>query len=204
MSRELRITLAIMAVALIVGAPLIFAAPGPANTNYLAMVMHIVAPTSIPALTATPLPPTPLKGIVNGSFEQQRTGWVEIPGNAIITQFAPGGAYDGQWVAWFGGEKNSTDELQQVVKVPSGGSIYLHYAYKVDANGSGYDAFEVYANTTRIDSDLILAYADWQDHSVNLSAYTGQTITVRFRLDAADYSPPSNVYIDAVRLASGP
>ena len=52
MSRDLRITLAIMIGALIVFAPVIFAAPGPAPTNYLALVMHIVAPTS-------PIPPTP-------------------------------------------------------------------------------------------------------------------------------------------------
>jgi hypothetical protein len=61
MSRELRITVIIMAVALIVSTPLIFAAPGPANTNYLAMVFHVVAPTPVPTATNTPLPSvTPL------------------------------------------------------------------------------------------------------------------------------------------------
>jgi hypothetical protein len=52
MWRELRITLVIMIVALIVFSPAIFAAPGPAPTNYLALVMHIIAPTATP--TATP------------------------------------------------------------------------------------------------------------------------------------------------------
>jgi len=61
MSREFHTTLAIMIVALIVGAPLIFATPGPANTNYLAMVFHIVPPTPVPTSTNTPLPSvTPL------------------------------------------------------------------------------------------------------------------------------------------------
>jgi len=53
MWRELRVTLALIAVVLIVGAPLIFAGPGPANTNYLALVLHLVPPTPIPP-TATP------------------------------------------------------------------------------------------------------------------------------------------------------
>lgn len=53
MSRELRTTLLIMAVALVICSPTIFAAPGPANTNYLAMVFHLVPPTPIP----TPIPP---------------------------------------------------------------------------------------------------------------------------------------------------
>jgi hypothetical protein len=56
MSRDLRVTLVIMAAVLIVFSPAIFAAPGPANTNYLAMVFHIVAPTNTP--TTTPQPTT--------------------------------------------------------------------------------------------------------------------------------------------------
>jgi hypothetical protein len=61
MSRELRVTVAIMIVALAVFSPVIFAAPGPANTNYLALVMHVVPPptnTSVPTATQsiTPVP----------------------------------------------------------------------------------------------------------------------------------------------------
>jgi hypothetical protein len=52
MSRERRTTLAIMLVALIIGAPLIFAAPGGPNKTYLALVMNI-APTLTPTLAAT-------------------------------------------------------------------------------------------------------------------------------------------------------
>jgi hypothetical protein len=72
MSRELRATLAIMLVALIAGAPLIFAEPNLSNKNYLAMVFNIVPtltpqptatntpqPTSTPQPTATPTLPPP-------------------------------------------------------------------------------------------------------------------------------------------------
>jgi hypothetical protein len=59
MSRELRTTLAIMIVALVVCSPMIFAAPSGAHTNYLAMVFHIVpTPTNTPVPTATPQPTT--------------------------------------------------------------------------------------------------------------------------------------------------
>lgn len=66
MWREVRITLAIMAVALIAASPLIFAAPAsvPSNYNYLAVVFHIVPPpTATPVPTNTPAPkatPTPV------------------------------------------------------------------------------------------------------------------------------------------------
>jgi hypothetical protein len=58
MARELRTILLIMAVALVIGAPLIFAAPGPAPTNYLALVLHLVVPTALP--TFTPITGTPI------------------------------------------------------------------------------------------------------------------------------------------------
>jgi hypothetical protein len=61
MSRELRVTLAIMIVALIVFSPAIFAEPSPANTNYLSLVMHIIPPataTNTPSPTSTSAPRT--------------------------------------------------------------------------------------------------------------------------------------------------
>ena len=60
MSRELRTTLAIMVVALVVFSPAIFAAPAPKTNTYLAMVFNIIpTPTSSPVPTQTPSPPTP-------------------------------------------------------------------------------------------------------------------------------------------------
>src|SRR4051812_20592283 len=59
MSRELRTTLVIMGVALVIGAPLIFAAPAPKTNTYLAMVFNIVpTPTYTPVPTPTPQPTT--------------------------------------------------------------------------------------------------------------------------------------------------
>jgi hypothetical protein len=64
MSCEGRTTLAIMLVALILGAPLIFAASSGANTNYLALVMHVVPPptptTSAPPTVTLRPPRTPI------------------------------------------------------------------------------------------------------------------------------------------------
>lgn len=53
MARDVRITLAIMAVALLIGAPLIFADPGQPTSSYLALVFQDTPPTPIP----TPVPP---------------------------------------------------------------------------------------------------------------------------------------------------
>jgi hypothetical protein len=64
MSRELRTTLAIMVVALVVFSPAIFAAPSAATTNYLALVMHIVpsVPPTFAIATNTPTK-TPIIGV---------------------------------------------------------------------------------------------------------------------------------------------
>lgn len=56
MWRDLRVTLVILIGVAILASPIIFAAPGPANTNYLALVMHIVAPTNPPTATTTAVP----------------------------------------------------------------------------------------------------------------------------------------------------
>jgi hypothetical protein len=45
-----------MGVGLVIFSPAIFAAPGPANTSYLAIVFHIVAPTDSVPPTTTPRP----------------------------------------------------------------------------------------------------------------------------------------------------
>lgn len=59
MARELRITLVIMAVVLVLAAPAIFATPSavPANYSYLSAVFHLVpTPTLTPVPTVTPVP----------------------------------------------------------------------------------------------------------------------------------------------------
>lgn len=58
MSRELRITIAVMAVVLIAASPALFAKPSavPANYSYLSAVFHIV-PTLTPSPVPTPIPP---------------------------------------------------------------------------------------------------------------------------------------------------
>jgi len=56
MSRELRTTLAIMMVALVLGAPLIFAAPDGSYKNYLAMVFAYTPPPPTPTPRATLVP----------------------------------------------------------------------------------------------------------------------------------------------------
>lgn len=80
MSRELRTTLAIMVVALVVFSPAIFAAPGPANTNYLALVMHVLAPTAAATATATAVPTkTPTIGIVTPTPTATKTPVAATP-----------------------------------------------------------------------------------------------------------------------------
>lgn len=77
MSRDLRTTLAIMAVTLIVCSPLIFAAPAAQTTSYLAMVFAYTPPTPIP----TPVPPDISTLVIQ--LSQMKSGYVRDTWEAL-------------------------------------------------------------------------------------------------------------------------
>jgi hypothetical protein len=172
----------------------------PTSTRYLPIVMNpTLSPT--PPFTATPIrTPTEmptLAGIKNGGFEQGHTSWVEIPTNAIITQAAPVVPNTGQWLAALGGENNSADEVRQIVTVPSGGA-YLRYAMAVESGDvNGRDRFEVLVNATVVSIQFPSFHLNWHNGLIDLSAYAGQTVTLRFR-NTTDASGISTVYLDDV------
>jgi hypothetical protein len=82
MSRELRITLSIMAVVLILAAPVIFARPAavPGNYSYLSAVFHIV-PTPTPTPIPTPTPPDISTLVIQ--LGQMKSGYVRDDWRAV-------------------------------------------------------------------------------------------------------------------------
>lgn len=192
-------------------------APAAATTPTRAIYAPLIANPAPPTATATvPVVPTTtpteipgLPQFVNGTFEQGHAGWTEIPGNGIITQFPPAVTpHAGQWLAWLGGENGSSDELQQAITLPAGKPLYLHYYYQIRSQDvDPIDTFQVLANTTVLQDitlwDLEDTGGQWVEDVIDLNAYAGQTVTIRF-LVRSDTVDPSSVFVDDIRISSHP
>lgn len=76
MARDLRITIAVMVVVLIVASPAIFAEPSavPSNYSYLSAVFHVV-PTPTPSPIPTPIPPDISALVIQ--LHEMRSGYVQ-------------------------------------------------------------------------------------------------------------------------------
>jgi len=161
-----------------------------------------------PAPTPTP-GPTPVPGpgvaLVNGGFESGRNvGWGESDtfSYAVVTS---GAAQTGSWKAWLVGADKDVTELWQNYTVPSNGGS-LTYGYKIASSDScGFDYAYVQVNGTNLKTYNLCssnATGGYVQGSVSLSAYAGQTVTLKFRA-TTDVSLASDFYIDNVGFAAG-
>ncbi len=153
----------------------------------------------------TPGPITPLN---NGGFESGRNnGWTETDNfnYSLVVSNGATAARTGSWKAWLGDANNNTAQIAQNFTVPAGGGS-LRYYYKITSSDScGYDYGYVQVNdtvlktynlcTTNVTSGYVLG-------TVSLSAYAGQTVSIRFRLKT-DSSILSALYIDDVAFGAG-
>jgi subtilisin family serine protease len=157
---------------------------------------------------ATPNP------LINGDFEQgPGVGWTEYSSNGfpLILEFNPGAAHSGNWGVWLSGvsDANETAHISQQVTIPSN-QFYLNYYYVIDSyvNSCTQDYFNVKINNTTVRTDNLCQAnntANWTHGSVNLSAYTGSTVTLMFEVTSINTSNDtySSLYLDTVSLTSG-
>jgi hypothetical protein len=160
-------------------------------------------PTTLPTITPTERPGLPK--LKNPGFEQGHIAWVEKPGGAVIQQFpAHVTPHSGDWLADLGGESQSTDEIQQVIKLPAA-PVYLKYYRLVDANIDDVNDFIVTINTTVLRNESIGYNTDtrgqWQQDSVDLSTFAGQTVLIQLRVQT---TAAIHVYLDDMSLSSNP
>jgi hypothetical protein len=143
--------------------------------------------SAIPATPTAPPPGGGLPPVVNGDFELgPGVGWVEASGTGreLVVQSSSPPPHSGQWLATLGGEMY--DYIEQAFTLPATGPIYLHFSVQIRSNATSC----YYKNAVRImfNSAEVLKYtlcqpnstSDWVPISLNLSGYTGQTVTVRF------------------------
>jgi serine protease len=164
------------------------------------------SPSPTPKPTTNPSPtPTPVGGcsgqlLVNPGFESGQTGWSSTSG-VINTD----GAYShtGVGYAWLDGYGYThTDTLSQAVTIKAGCKATLTYWLWIqtqEGNSYPYDTLKLQINgTTKQTFSNINAYttnAAYAQESLDLSAYAGQTVTIKW-VGSEDSSLATSFFID--------
>lgn len=149
---------------------------------------------------------------INGDFEQgPGTGWDQQPYPLIHLASEYGvAAYSGQYVAVLGpgqDDRESVTLSQQVTLRPC--RPMLQFAVWLQSDEScdppWWDDMGLYVNGEAVLRNDRLCNTDstggWQEATVDLSAYSGQTVLVSFRLSTVHGDPlASTVGLDALRI----
>ncbi|MGC9349406.1 MAG: hypothetical protein ACP5JG_14805 [Anaerolineae bacterium] len=156
--------------------------------------------------------PSP-NAVENGDFEAGRTAWDEyedstffdleliVPNDRLFDPITP---YDGAWVAWLGGESGLETYIEQEILVPEFEPqlTYWHWIDSIFACDASYGG--VFLDDVLVDDYLLCGENDtggWEKRTVDLAAYAGQTVTLRF-LSQTTAENFSSLYIDAVSVRS--
>jgi hypothetical protein len=147
-------------------------------------------------------------GIVNGDFESGTTGWTEYSthGWPIIVSSFPGGvtAHSGSYAAWLGGVYDDISFVQQPLTISVGTPYLVYWHWIASGDVCGFDFGGVLVNDTVVDTYNLCSStntAGWVKHSVNLSAYVGQSVMLQIRAET-DSSLNSNLFVDDVSLSA--
>jgi hypothetical protein len=150
----------------------------------------------------------------NGGFESGPAGWntfsargnaVIVPGNVLAAgSVTPHG---GSWGVWMGGVHTETVTLQQTIGIPAETPTLTYWHWiKSAETGCYYDVASIWVNNTVVESYGLCTGSvtnGWVKQTVNLSAYAGSTVALRFQV-TTDTSDLSSLFVDDVGLQSGP
>jgi subtilisin family serine protease len=151
--------------------------------------------------------PPPPGGVRNGGFESGAVDWTQSSsgGYPVITTNRP---YTGSWSAWLAGYNNAIDSIAQTVTIPANGR--LSYWWRVESREGGgttvYDWVDVRLYEPSNGSWARLRRWSnasprnvWTQDTIDLSAYAGRTLELRF-FARTDSSLPTSFFIDDVSL----
>jgi hypothetical protein len=157
--------------------------------------------------------------INDGSFENgppPSSAWTEWSSSGyewIIDPTGPWGipAYDGTYAFWAGGYyigNPNSDYVEQTIDIPSGATSlkFMTNFYRLDdADPPDDDTFEVKVNGTPIFTRGMVqannTYPNWEEQVVDISAYAGQSVTLRFE-GTSTGSLTGNVLVDYITICS--
>mgnify|MGYP006287679613 CR=1 FL=1 len=148
--------------------------------------------------------------LTNGDFEDGAAGWTEYSrqGWFVITDELPLTPHGGSWGAWLGGDEDELSYIEQPVTVPVGKPYLVYWHAIASEDLCGYD----YGGVVIDDADEVDRYDlcddevtdGWVSHVVDLSAYAGQSVSLRIWSET-DSSFTSNLFVDDVSFqASAP
>lgn len=181
-------------------------------------------PTDVPTTpTATPSPTAahtyfpwvahqvakPAQLLQNGNFEAgTNAGWVEHslhPGNLVLNKSGLGlTPHSGNYATQLGKNDIEVAVIEQDVTVPTGNAVLHYWVWITSTDSCGFDFGGVVVNDVILDQfELCKATTttQWQQRSVDLAAYAGQTINLQLRSEL-DAFETSILYIDDVSFAA--
>ena len=155
-------------------------------------------------------PPTGGNLLANPGFESGATGWTASSG--VITTDSGAPARTGSWKAWLDGYGSShTDTLSQTVTVPTASSaslsFYLYVSSQETTTTTAYDTLRVQATsggttTTLATYSNLNKGSSYVQRTLNMSAFTGKTVTLTFT-GTEDSSLATSFVIDDTSLTTG-
>ncbi len=160
---------------------------------------------------ATPPPPPPPSGnlLGNPGFESGATVWTASAG--VIDSSTGRPARTGSWKAWLNGYGSShTDTLSQTVTIPSATGATLSFWVRIDSaettTSTAYDRLSVQVVSGGVTNTLatysnLNANPTYVQKSLNLSAYVGKSVTLRFT-GTEDSSLQTSFVIDDTSLTT--
>jgi subtilase family serine protease len=139
--------------------------------------------------------------LVNPGFESGATAWTATAG-VINTDGAY--AHAGTGYAWLDGYGTThTDTLSQTVTIPAGCTAsltYWLYINSAEGTSTAYDRLTVTANGVSVQSfSNVNKGTGYVQRAVNLSAYAGQTVTIKWT-GTEDSSLATSFFIDDTAL----
>jgi hypothetical protein len=155
-------------------------------------------------------PPTGGNLLVNPGFESGATGWSASSG--VVTNDSGAPARTGSWKAWLNGYGTThTDTLAQTVSVPAAStaslSFYLYVSSQETTTSTAYDTLRVQATsggatTTLATYSNLNKGSSYVLRTLNLSAYTGKSVTLTFT-GTEDSSLATSFVVDDTSLTTG-
>lgn len=142
--------------------------------------------------------------VANGGFESGSTPWTASSG--VITNASGQPARTGSYKAWLNGYGSTrTESLSQSVSLPAGCATYtlsfwLHIDTAETTSSTAYDRLTVQAGSTTLATYSNLnAATGYVQRSLNVAAFAGQAVTLRFT-GTEDSSLQTTFVIDDVTL----
>ncbi len=147
--------------------------------------------------------------LTNGGFESD-AGWtLETQGNySLLSDYL---AHSGLRAAYLAGTNNAVDSVSTTLALPAGNqSISLHFWWQIftEEAGGGYDGLSVQVldsagNPLKMLFSVgdINAVDNWQQASLDLSEFAGQTVQLKFQ-GQSDSSLTSDFFVDDVEVTA--